>query len=84
MVQPTRTICVLVSDFEEGAPVGRLIASVRRLAEARVTLMGLAALDDQAAPAYDRGVAQRLAAAGMRVAALSPDKFADWLGEVIR
>lgn len=84
VVQPTRTICVLVSDFEEGAPVGRLIASVRRLAEARVTLMGLAALDDQAAPAYDRGVAQRLAAAGMRVAALSPDKFADWLGEVIR
>ncbi len=84
VTQPSRTICVLVSDFEEGAPVGRLVTSVRRLAEARVTLFGLAALDPEAAPVYDRGVAEKLAAAGMRIAALTPDKFADWIGEVIR
>ena len=29
-------------------------------------------------------LAEKLAAAGMRVAALTPDKFADWIGEVIR
>ena len=84
VVQPSRTICVLVSDFEEGAPVGRLIASVRRLAGARVTLLGLAALDHEAAPTYDQAVAGRLAAAGMRIAALTPDKFAAWIGEIIR
>ena len=61
-----------------------LIASVRRLAEARVTLLGLAALDEEAAPTYDRGVAEKLATAGMRIAALTPDRFAQWIGEVIR
>ena len=84
VTQPSRTVCVLVSDFAEGAPLGRLLASVRRLAEARVRLLGLAALDYGAAPSYDRGVAQRLAVAGMQIAALTPDKFADWLSEVIR
>lgn len=84
VVQPSRTICVLVSDFQEGAPVGRLIATVRRLAAARVTLLGLAALGPEADLAYDHGVGERLAAAGMRIAALTPDRFADWLGEVIR
>ena len=82
--QPTRSVFVLVSDFCEGAPAGPLIAAVRRMAEARVTLLGLAALDDQAAPDYDRGMAERLSAAGMRIAALTPDRFADWLGEIIK
>ena len=54
------------------------------MAEARVTLLGLAALDDQAAPDYDRGMAEKLSAAGMEIAALTPDRFADWLGEIIK
>jgi hypothetical protein len=28
-------------------------------------------------------VAERLSSVGMKVAALTPDRFADWLGEVI-
>lgn len=83
ITQPSRTIFVLLSDFMEGAPVAPLIAAVRRMASARVTLIGLAALDDQAAPDYDRAVAQRLADAGMRVAALTPDRFAQWIAEAI-
>ena len=83
VTQPSRTICVLVSDFCEGAPLANLVGAVRRLAEARVTLLGLAALDDEATPFYDAGVAERLAGAGMRIAALTPDRFAEWLGERI-
>ncbi len=83
VTQPSRTICVLVSDFCEGAPLANLLGAVRRLAEARVTLLGLAALDDEAAPFYDVGVAERLAGAGMQIAALTPDRFAHWLGERI-
>ena len=60
------------------------IAAVRRLAEARVTLLGLAALDERAVPDFDRGMAGRLADVGMKVAALTPERFADWLAEVIR
>jgi hypothetical protein len=76
-------VFVLLSDFEEGGSVAPLIAAVRRMAAARVTLLGLAALDETAHPAYDRATAERLTSAGMKVAALTPDRFADWLGEVI-
>jgi Mg-chelatase subunit ChlD len=83
ITQPSRTIFVLLSDFREGGPLGRLIAAVRRMASARVTLIGLAALDEQAAPDYDRATAQRLADAGMEIAALTPDRFAEWIAGVI-
>ncbi len=80
---PHRTVLALVSDFEEGASLGPLLACVRRLAEARVRLLGLAALDAQAQPTYDREVARRLAGLGMEIAALTPVHFAQWLGEVM-
>jgi Mg-chelatase subunit ChlD len=81
---PTRTILVLLSDFFEGAPPGRMIAAIRRLAEARVTLLGLAALDDAGEAVFDHGMAQKVASAGMKVAALTPDRFAEWVAGVIR
>jgi Mg-chelatase subunit ChlD len=81
--QPQRTVVALVSDMCEGAPPQALLAAVRRLAEARVRLLGLAALDAEAQPIYDVQMAQKLAAAGMEVAALTPLHFAEWLGEVM-
>jgi Mg-chelatase subunit ChlD len=83
ITQPSRTIFVLLSDFCEGGSVAPLVAAVRRMASARVTMLGLAALDDQAAPDYDRATAQRLADAGMKIAALTPDRFAEWIAGVI-
>jgi Mg-chelatase subunit ChlD len=83
VTQPTRTVFVLLSDFFEGGSPAPMIAAVRRMAAARVTMLGLAALDESARPEYDRAIAERLATAGMKVAALTPDRFADWLGEVI-
>jgi Mg-chelatase subunit ChlD len=81
--QPTRTVFVLLSDFMEGGSVATLVAAVRRLAAARVKLLGLAALDDEGAAVYDHATAQRLAGVGMEIAALSPDRFAEWLGRVM-
>jgi Mg-chelatase subunit ChlD len=81
--QPTRTILVLVSDLCEGGPPGRMIAAIRRLAEARVRLLGLAALDDEGRADFDRGMAQKAASAGMQVAALTPDRFAEWIARII-
>lgn len=80
---PHRTVVALISDFEEGALPGPLLACVKRLAEARVKVLGLAALDEAAHPVYDRNMAQRLAARGMEVAALTPTHFAEWLAEVM-
>jgi Mg-chelatase subunit ChlD len=80
---PHRTVLVLVSDFCEGAQPSELVRATRKLAEARVRLLGLASLDDQAAPAYDRTMAEQLAACGMEIAALTPARLAQWLLRVI-
>jgi Mg-chelatase subunit ChlD len=80
---PQRTVLALISDFEEGAMAAPLLASVRRLVGARVKVLGLAALDEEARPVYDRKIAQQLANRGMEVAALTPTHFAEWLAEVM-
>ena len=83
VTQPSRTIFVLISDFEEGGSVSRMLAATRRMASARVTLLGLGALSDDAAPVYDRQMAERLSGNGMKIAALTPDRFAEWIDGVI-
>lgn len=79
---PSRTVLVLVSDFCEGGSVADLQRVTRQLSEARVRLLGLAALDETADPYYDHRVAEALADCGMAIAALSPSRLADWLVEV--
>ncbi|MEU9606946.1 DUF5682 family protein [Streptomyces sp. NPDC048057] len=78
---PSRTLVVVVSDFEEGGPVGPLLAEVRALVDAGCHVLGCASLDDEGRPRYSTGVAGRLVAAGMPVAALSPLELARWVGE---
>ena len=81
VTQPARTVLALVSDFEEGGSVSSLVTRVRGLADSGVTMLGLASLTDDGAPWFDRTVADKLAAVGMRIAAMTPDRFADWLAE---
>jgi Mg-chelatase subunit ChlD len=80
---PHRTILVLVSDFAEGAPAERLLSTCRRLKEAGIVLLGLASLDEDARPFYDLHMAEKLAAVGMEIAALTPKRFAEWLAKAI-
>ncbi|MFD6443725.1 VWA domain-containing protein [Promicromonospora sp. NPDC060204] len=80
---PSRTVVALVSDFYEGGSVSNLLTTVRRMASSGVTMLGLAALDEAAEPVYDQGTARHLAECGMEVAALTPERFAEWLGEVL-
>ncbi len=83
VTQPSRTVVALVSDFEEGGSVSALVATTRALVESGVTVLGLAALSDAGEPWYDRATAARLAACGMQVAAMTPDRFAEWLADVM-
>ncbi|MFJ8601130.1 DUF5682 family protein [Streptomyces shenzhenensis] len=80
---PSRTLVVVVSDFEEGYPLGGLLAEVRALVGAGCQVLGCASLDDSGRPRYSTGVAGQLVAAGMPVAALSPLELARWVGEKI-
>lgn len=81
---PQRTLLVLVSDFEEGGSVPRLLDEVRALAASGVKLLGLAALDDDAKPRFSAAIAEQLVAAGMPVAAMTPVELAGWVAGKIR
>ncbi|MET9088118.1 DUF5682 family protein [Streptomyces sp. NPDC004237] len=81
---PSRTLVAVVSDFEEGYPLGGLLGEVRALAASGVHLMGCAALDDTGTPRYSVPIARQLVAAGMPVAALSPLALARWVSDRLR
>lgn len=81
---PRRTIVALVTDFCEGAPVEHLMSAARKLVESGVTCLGLAALDGQSNPTYDRETAARLVRMGWHVAAMTPGELANWVADKVR
>jgi len=81
---PSRSIVILVSDFEEGVSVGEMLAEVRAIVESGAKCIGLAAIDDSGTARFHQGYAQLIAAAGMPIAAVSPERLADWVGDQIR
>jgi uncharacterized protein with von Willebrand factor type A (vWA) domain len=81
---PERAIVVLISDFYEGASASLLVHRVRALTAQRSLVLGLAALDAAAEPAYDREMARRLVEAGAEVGAMTPGELAGWLATHIR
>jgi Mg-chelatase subunit ChlD len=78
---PRRAVLVLVSDFYEGGDAGALVRTVRGLAEQGTHVLGLAALDEDANPDYDRALAQRLVNAGAHVGAMTPGQLAAFVAE---
>lgn len=82
--QPSKAIVVLITDFYEGDVPGRLEAIVHQLVGQGTTVLGLAALDDAANPAYDRDLAGRLVELGAHVGAMTPGKLAAWIAEKVK
>jgi Mg-chelatase subunit ChlD len=81
---PRRTIVVLITDFYEGAPIDRLLSVTKQLVESGVHLLGLAALDEQANPNYDRDLAQQIVNLGAQVGAMTPGELAAWVAEKVK
>jgi Mg-chelatase subunit ChlD len=82
VMSPHKTILVLVTDFYEGCSVHDMIASIKRLRGSGVKVLGLAALDPDANPDYDRETARMCVDAGAEVAALTPKRLAEWLEKI--
>ena len=80
---PRRAIVAVVSDFYEGAGGARLVREVRGLVQQGTQVLGLAALDEDADPDYDRTMAGRLAAEGAHVGAMTPGRLAEFVAERI-
>ncbi|MEU1367015.1 VWA domain-containing protein [Streptomyces sp. NPDC005803] len=78
---PRRTIVALITDFYEGGDAHRLRRTVRSLVEQGTTVLGLAALDEDANPDYDRQLAGLLAEAGAHIGAMTPGRLAEFVAE---
>lgn len=78
---PRRAIVAVISDFYEGGDPFRLVRSVRTLVEQGTVVLALAALDEEAHPAYDRDLAQQLANEGAHVGAMTPGELAAFVAE---
>jgi Mg-chelatase subunit ChlD len=81
--QPEQAIVVIISDFYEGASEAMLVQRVAALTGQRTRVLGLAALDSDAKPSYDRATAAKLVAAGAEVGAMTPGELAGWLADKI-
>lgn len=81
---PRRAIVVLITDFCEGAPIERLYSVTKGIVESGATLLGLAALDSRADPAYDRATAEHMVQLGAHVAAMTPGELAEWVAQKVR
>ncbi|WP_426511485.1 VWA domain-containing protein [Dactylosporangium sp. McL0621] len=79
--QPRRTIVALISDFYEGGDPGRLVRGVQALVEQGTKVLCLAALDEQAEPAYDPDMGRHLADVGAAVGAMTPGELAAFVAE---
>jgi Mg-chelatase subunit ChlD len=81
---PRRTIVVLITDFYEGGSAPVLVSRVKALCDQGATVLGLAALDDQANPAYDKDMARRLVGVGAHVGAMTPAQLVAFIAEKVR
>lgn len=80
---PRRSLVVLVSDLYEGGPPELLVQRVAALVAQGTRVLVLASLDEDAAPAFDRAVAQRLADVGAAVGAMTPGELVAWVAEQV-
>jgi Mg-chelatase subunit ChlD len=80
---PRRTIVVLITDFYEGGSAYALVSRVKKLHDSGTLVLGLAALDSEANPTYDRELAERLVEVGAQVGAMTPGELAGWIAEKV-
>jgi hypothetical protein len=81
---PRRTIVVLVTDFYEGGSGSILVSRVKALCDQGCTVLGLAALDETANPAYDKDMARALVNVGAHVGAMTPGQLVQFIAEKVR
>lgn len=83
ITSPTDSVFVLISDLYEGGVRSELLARMRTMVDAGVTVLVLLALSDDGAPSYDRDLAAELSGLGVTAFACTPDIFPDLLAAAI-
>lgn len=84
IVNPHRTLMILVSDLCEGGSLATLYKVCNEILESGAKLAALTALDRNANPMYNRSVASALAGMGAFVGALTPEQLGDYIGAIMQ
>lgn len=82
--RPMDTILVLISDLYEGGNTREMMRYFSEIRASGVQCVTLLALSDKGAPAYDRQIADQLAAQGIPAFACTPELFPDLMAAAIR
>lgn len=82
--RPMDTILVLISDLYEGGNAREMMRCFSEIRASGVQCVTLLALSDKGAPAYDRQIADQLAAQGIPAFACTPELFPDLMAAAIR
>lgn len=80
---PRRAIVALITDFYEGGDPAWLLQTAQELVAQGTTVLGLAALDEEASPVFDRELAQRFADLGAHVGAMTPGELVDFVATTV-
>ncbi|WP_177154916.1 VWA domain-containing protein [Glycomyces harbinensis] len=78
---PRRSIVALITDFYEGGNPSRLVHTTKQLCQQGTQFLGLAALDEDANPNYDRELAGRMADVGAHIGAMTPSNLVEFVAE---
>jgi len=81
---PRRAVVVLISDFYEGGSSVQLLHEVRGLVAQGSIVLGLAALDAEAKPDYNRDMARKLVELGAHVGAMTPGELAQFIADKVK
>lgn len=81
--RPADTVFVLISDLYEGGVAEELIERCTSIVASGATMIGLLALSDSGAPAFDADLAGRLTDVGVPSFACTPDLFPDLMAAAI-
>lgn len=81
--RPEETILILISDLYEGSGSDEMLSLLAGFVASGVQVIGLLALNDDGAPSFDHGNAQRMTDLGVPVFACTPDLFPDLMAAAI-
>ncbi|WP_157151206.1 VWA domain-containing protein [Brachyspira sp. SAP_772] len=80
---PEKTIYVLISDLEDSNDYKYMHNSVKGIIESRSKIFILTALDYDCNESYNKNAAQKLSKLGAKVAAITPNKLAEYINDII-
>ena len=80
---PEKTIYLLISDLEDSNDYKYMHKSVKGIIEARSKIFILTALDYDCNESYNKNAAQKLSKLGAKVAAITPNKLAEYVNDII-